>query len=131
MKPVLTSTVLAAALSRLAAMHDLPELMHLSFAENEKGLPGSIIAKAPIQPRGQMSMLVSTLEATVQFCPYEGNKGLFFLQVNLYYTHPGGGSNGKTIDYVVLTDKYGVTVEFKDIILQSTYYLAHRGGFTM
>lgn len=89
-----------------ALCHDMPEVSNaakMNWRVNNKEGDEWIECVADVQPRGQMSALVSRLYVEVKF--YQRSSGLYYANVRMSYTHHSGGTNGHNDDFRVVTEK--------------------------
>lgn len=109
-----------------ALCYNMPELKEASKLDwsVHKKREDSIRCEAEVQPKGQISALVSSLHVQVSF--YQNGEGLYYATVRLSYQHHSGGSNGHTDEYRVVTKKdiMGRTISYVGFIHHSLEYAA-------
>lgn len=91
--------IFQSALRHLASLYDMPELLTADIADTGFG---TLSIKTNVSPRGQIAAMVNTLMLAVTFV--KGEYDLYKCRLEMSYTHHNGGSNGKTMDYTVLTE---------------------------
>lgn len=108
------SNIFQAALRQLAAQHDLPELLAGRIVEMEQN---GLLVEVDVQPRGQLAAIVCSLKVRVRFDMDPTRKKVGYLNMDFTYKHQGGGSNGKSVDYMILTDNhYGAEEQFVGLV---------------
>lgn len=107
--------LLRPALLRLAGLHDLPELDARHAISNG----GALVVEASVAPRGQLSAFVESLDVCAHLS--EATDGLWMLRLQFAYEHVAGGSNGYSVNFVVVTeDRFG-SPHFKSLVEQSAH----------